>query len=112
MTTLIPPARSLAKLRALLAGLEREVADAKPRLRALLLNGDSTAGARAAANTAAMRILAIGAEIAAAEGSAARARQSKILDDAATIARATMARIDAGLAALQPPPHPSPSVEH
>jgi len=112
MTTAIPPARSSAKLRALLAGLEREVADAKPRMRALLLAGDDTRGARAAASTAARRILEIGAEIADGESQQARARQSAILDDAATIAGATMARIDAGLAALQPPPHPSPSVEH
>jgi len=104
--------RHLAKLRALLAGLEREVADAKPRMRALLLAGDDTRGARAAASTAARRILEIGAEIADGESQQARARQSAVLDEAATIARATMAAIDERLVALQPPPHPSPSLEH
>ena len=103
MTAAIPPARSLAKLRALLAGLRREVADAKPRMRALLLAGDDTRGARAAASTAARRILEIGAERAILEAQQARARNTAIAADAARIAMAAMANIDDRLAPLQPP---------
>lgn len=105
-------ARPLAKLRALLAGLQREVDEAKPRLRELLLNGDDTSGARRAASAAAKQILEIGSQIAAGEAQRSRARQSAILDAAATIARATMARIDAELDALKPPAQPPVSLEN
>jgi len=94
--------RREVKLRSALASLQREAADARPRLQALLMAGQDTLAARRAADACAARINEILAEMGALNAEREASSRAAVAADADAILAATIAAIDAQLAALQP----------